>query len=242
MKFTIAQPIFKGLVSVLSSVTTEARIQCTDEGLETTCVDAAHVAMVGFKIPKDALTIEEWGTEDIGLDLEKINAFFKTTTPDEDITVEIGDKFILSSGHITKKMSPIDTSSMTTPKVPNLDLPVSVSMSMNNLQSAIKGVAGLGDAITMSVKDGSFKIVTEDDVSSAEYELRSTDEGVTINGDSAASTFPQDYVSIAVKAIPSSYNVSVGLGTDYPTKMDFTDGISTGWYLIAPRIEEDAVE
>lgn len=242
MKFTIAQPIFKGLVSVLSSVTNEARIQCTDEGLETACVDAAHVAMVGFKIPKDALKIEEWGTEDIGLDLEKINAFFKTTNPDEDITVEIGDKFVLSAGHITRRMNIIDTSTMMSPKVPNLDTSVSINMTMDRLQSAIKGVVGLGDAMSMSVHDSVFKIATEDEVSSAEYELKATDEGVTIDGDNATSMFPQDYVSVAVRAIPASYNVTIKLGTDYPMGLDFTDGISTGWYMIAPRIEQEVTE
>ncbi|WII06997.1 hypothetical protein PED39_05265 [Methanomassiliicoccales archaeon LGM-RCC1] len=237
MRFTIPQPMLKGLVSVLSSVTSIAMVNCTEKGLETVCVDAAHVAMVGFTIPADALTGYE-AADEFGMDLEKIQSFLKTSSPGDDIEVSIDDRLTMNSGNITRRMALIDISDIRTPNTIKTDA--------DRLLTAIRGIQDLGDTITIKVKDGTFSMASEDELSSAEYDLTSKDVGVEINGIGrgavAMSVFPKEYVISAIKSIPVSYKVTINLDNDYPVRIDFTDGTVSGFYFIAPRIDSEGSE
>lgn len=245
MRFTIPQPMLKGLVSVLSSVTSIAKMNCTEKGLETVCVDAAHVAMVGFTIPVDAFTGYEDAVE-FGIDLEKIQRFLKTSSPGDDIEVSIDDRLTMNSGNITRRMALIDISDIRTPKTPDITMPVTIKTDADRLLTAIRGIQDLGDTITIKVKDGTFSMASEDELSSAEYDLTSKDVGVEIDGIGrgavAMSVFPKEYVISAIKSIPVSYKVTINLDNDYPVRIDFTDGTVSGFYFIAPRIDSEGSE
>jgi len=239
MRFTIAQPVLKTMVSVLSSIVEEAKIVHTEKGLEVACVDTAHVAMAGFTIPESDLEgFEAEDTEEFGLDLKKMQSILKLTSSDDKIQVIIGDKMTFKFGNITRTTALLDASTLGAPRIPPIDAPVTIKMGVDVLQTALKGVQDIGEAIQFKVADKTFSMIAEDDTNSSEFTAKDGD-GASISEGNADSTFPPDYVANAIKSLPSTYVADILLGEDYPIRIDFTDGKVEGFYLIAPRIDSE---
>lgn len=234
MKFTARASVLKGMVSVLSSITDNVKLHCEEEGMRIVAVDPAHIAMVVLNIAKADLEGYTGDDSEYGLDLSKLNSILKLAGDEDDCNMELSDRITVRVGNITRRMAALDTGSMTDPKVPDIQMDVSVPMKAADLQYIMRTVSDIGDTVTLSVSDKVFKVVSEDDVQSSEFEW--TPDGISEG--SAQSTFPKDYVLSAVKAIPGRWDVVIGLTSDYPCKIGF--GADTGgWFLIAPRVEAE---
>ncbi len=232
MKFKIRASALKGMVSVLSSITDNVKLHCEEEGIKVVAVDPAHIAMVVFKIDRAQMTGYRGDGSEYGVDLPKLNAVLKLAGNDEDCDVELSDRITVNVGNITRRMAALDTASMNDPKVPDLNMDVTVPMKAADLQYIMRSV--IGDTVTVSVSDRVLKVSSEDDVQSSEYEW--SPDGISEG--SASATFPKDYVLSAVKAIPGTWDTEFGLANDYPCKISF-GGDTGGWFLIAPRVKNE---
>jgi proliferating cell nuclear antigen len=135
----------------------------------------------------------------------------------------------------------VDTSSMSDPKVPQLSLPVSVDVSISEIQKGIKAAESVSDHIALTADADGFELSCEGDTDSVNLRLdRAKLVGLTVT-EKARSLFPLDYFSNLVKAIPSDTVVKINLGNDYPVKIhfDLAEGNTSVGYLLAPRIESD---
>ncbi|HXZ23627.1 MAG TPA: proliferating cell nuclear antigen (pcna) [Methanomassiliicoccales archaeon] len=234
----------KGIVDVVSTLVDEAKFNVNPKGLTLKAVDPAHVAMVDMKIEKSAFEEFEADDTELGVDLDKIKEVLRLSRAGDIISLsqdEDKNRLVVSVGNVTRRMNLVDTTGMSDPKVPNLNLPAKVAVTAEELQRGIKAAESISDHIALTATPDGFEMVSEGDTDSVSLRLPK-DLLVSLDcKEDARSLFPLDYFSNMIRAIPIGTVVSMHLGNDYPVKMEFAiaDGKGTVNYLLAPRIESD---
>jgi hypothetical protein len=143
---------------------------------------------------------------------------------------------VLQQGGLTSKLHVVDTSGMTDPKVPKLDLPGVARFKTDEFDVALRQAGVISDHVRISIKDGVMRTVAEGDTTRSEWvnSIRATGEG--------DSMFSLDFLGKMVKALKTAgYDeASIFLGKDYPCRIEAVseEGI-TVLYLLAPRIESE---
>jgi len=203
---------------------------------------------------------------EIGLDLDELNAYIKRCKFHEpkkgepysvsmlelvfmanDVSTGEGDlkktepkvtKIVLRTYNGETTISPVDTESMSEPKVPSLKLPskaVFAADELGRFKAFLANAKGITDYIMLSNRAGERELMAscESDRTKANAKLQS---GNGIMRESAKSLFPLDYLGNIVSALP---NMEIGLeiGNDYPMVLT-CPGIDAT-YMLAPRIESD---
>ena len=237
MRFTIDSDKIKAMASVIGSVTNEAKVSMKPEELSILAVDPAHIAMVGITIPSKAMPGWNPDCDEIGLDMVKLAATAKLMGETAEVEIDNFDHISFRSGNLTRNMRLLDTSAMSTPKIPNINMGISVCSNAKDISNALKGMATIdSDAVTFHVKNDSFLIYTETDTDDIAFRDNGTVCKVVSKGE-ACSAYPKEYIMDAFKTIPATMDVMLSFDSDYPVEIRFTDGEMTGFYLVAPRVE-----
>jgi proliferating cell nuclear antigen len=234
----------KGIVDVVSTLVDEAKFNIDSKGVTLKAVDPAHVAMIDMKIEKSAF--EEFAADEteLGIDLDKIKEVLRLSRSGDVISLEQDEeknRLVINVGNVTRRMNLVDTTGMSDPKVPNLNLPAKVAVASEELQKGIKAAESISDHIALTSQPEGFEMVSEGDTDSVSLKL-SKDQLVSLEcKESVRSLFPLDYFSNMIRAIPMGTVITMSLGNDYPVKLEFSiaDGRGTVNYLLAPRIESD---
>lgn len=240
----IRSDALKGIVNIISTLVDEAKLNVSPDGIGLKAVDPAHVAMVELDVRKAAFESYLADDTQIGIDLDKIKEVLRLTASGDIIDMEQDEergRLVVRVGNITRRMNMVDTSSMSDPKVPQLSLPVSVEVSVSEIQKGIRAAESVSDHIALTADADGFELSCEGDTDSVNLRLdKAKLVGLTVS-EKARSLFPLDYFSNLVKAIPSDTVVRIDLGNDYPVKIhfDLAEGNTSVGYLLAPRIESD---
>ena len=234
----------KSIVDVVSTLVDEAKFNVNSKGVTLKAVDPAHVAMIDLRIEQSAFDEFEADETELGIDLDKIKEVLRLSRSGDIISLsqdEDKNRLVVNVGNVTRRMNLVDTTGMSDPKVPNLNLPAKVALTAEELQKGIKAAESISDHIALTATAEGFEMVSEGDTDSVTLKLPK-DKLVSLDcKDNVRSLFPLDYFSNMIRAIPAGTVVSMHLGNDYPVKMEFTiaDGKGTVSYLLAPRIESD---
>ncbi len=234
----------KGIVDVVSTLVDEAKFNIDSKGVALKAVDPAHVAMIDMKIEKSAF--EEFAADDteLGIDLDKIKEVLRLSRAGDVISLEQDEdknRLVINVGNVTRRMNLVDTTGMSDPKVPNLNLPAKVAVAAEELQKGIKAAESISDHIALTAHPEGFEMVSEGDTDSVSLKL-TKDQLVSLEcKENVRSLFPLDYFSNMIRAIPVGTVITMSVGNDYPVKLEFSiaDGRGTVNYLLAPRIESD---
>lgn len=240
----VKSEILKGIVDVVSTLVDEAKFNIDSKGMTLKAVDPAHVAMIDMKIEKSAF--EEFAADEteLGIDLDKIKEVLRLSRSGDVISLEQDEeknRLVINVGNVTRRMNLVDTTGMSDPKVPNLNLPAKVAVASEELQKGIKAAESISDHIALTAQPEGFEMVSEGDTDSVSLKL-SKDQLVSLEcKEGVRSLFPLDYFSNMIRAIPVGTVVTMSVGNDYPVKLEFSiaDGRGTVNYLLAPRIESD---
>jgi len=234
--------VLKEVVNVVSTLVDEAKFSMSAEGLRLRADDPAHIAMVDLSLGKDAFEEFKADETEIGLDIDKLGQFLKLARSDDMVDVKHDeDKRRLSIvvGDITRRMSLIDTTGMSDPKVPNLNLPATVTVKGEDLMQGIKASETVSDHIALVANPEGFEMSCEGDMDQVHFKKLKKDLVALEAPSSVRSLFPLEYFSNMLKSVSGGNNVTLQLGNDYPVKMEFTIAGGKGEvrYLLAPRIE-----
>ncbi len=234
--------ILKEVVSVVSTLVDEAKFSVNSEGLSLKAVDPAHVAMVDLSLLKSAF--EEFKAEEseIGIDIDKLGQFLKLAKSGDIVDLrhdEEKHRLNIVVGDITRRMSLIDTTGMSDPKVPTLDLPATVMVKADDILQGIRASETVSDHIALIASPESFEMTCEGDMDQVHWKKAKKDLKTLEAPGKVRSLFPLEYFSNMLKAVSSGSEVTMHLGNDYPVKMEFkiADGKGEVRYLLAPRIE-----
>ncbi|PJB20896.1 MAG: proliferating cell nuclear antigen (pcna) [Euryarchaeota archaeon CG_4_9_14_3_um_filter_38_12] len=241
---TVRANVLKEFAGVISTLTDEAKFIVNPKGVTVNAVDPAHVAMVDLTL--NAKAFEKYSASDMemGVDIEKLGEVLRLAKGDDQIFLKFDEeknKLIVQVENITRRMSLVDTAGMSEPKIPNLNLPVKVVAKTAELERGIRASEAVSDHVALIASPEGFELVSEGEMDSVSLKLPKK-LLVELNcKERAKSLFSLDYFSKMIKAVITSENVVMNLGTDYPVKMEFdiAKGNGHATYLLAPRIESE---
>jgi len=236
--------ILKEVVNVVSTLVDEAKFTVNADGLTLRAVDPAHIAMVDLTLGKDAFEEFKADESEIGIDIDKLSQFLKLAKADDMVDLKHDEdkrKLKIMVGDITRHMSLIDTTGMSDPKVPNLELPVSVTVRADDLMQGIRASETVSDHIALVASPDGFEMSCEGDMDQVHWRKAKKDLAALEAPSSVRSLFPLEYFSNMLKSVSSGSSVTMHLGSDYPVKMEFKIAGEKGEvrYLLAPRIESN---
>lgn len=234
----------KGLVYIISTLVDETKITINADSISMKAMDPAHVAMMEIVVDKDAFISYEADETEIGLDLDKIKTVLKLAGPSDTIRMEHDPdqgRLTITIGNIVRRMSVVDTSGMNDPKVPQMELPVSVKIPIDQLQKGIRAAESISDHIKLMADPNGFELSCEGDMDYASLRVPVSDLESIVVDSPVTSLYPLDYFSNIVKVIPAGTVVEIQLDNDYPVKFLFNlaEGHARVVYFLAPRIENE---
>ncbi len=240
----IRSDTLKEIVSIVSTLVDEAKFNITPDGFNLKAVDPAHVAMIDLDVEKAAFEEFVADETELGIDLDKMKEVLRLAGSGDILEIvqdEDRNRLVMTVGNITRRMNLVDTTGMSDPRVPNLSLPASISVNINEMQRGIKAAESVSDHIALTASKDGFEMYSEGDTDSVSLKLPKDLLATLEIEESVKSLYPLDYFSNMMKAIPSGTIVSINLGSDYPVKIGFelADGKGVVNYLLAPRIESD---
>ncbi len=234
--------ILKEVVNVVSTLVDEAKFSISADGLSLRAVDPAHIAMVDLSLGKDAFEEFKADETEIGLDIDKLSQFLKLARGDDAVDMKHDEdkrRLNIVVGDVTRRMSLIDTTGMSDPKVPNLELPAKLSVKVDDLVQGIKASETVSDHIALVASPDSFEMTCEGDMDQVNWKKAKKDMESLDTPSSVRSLFPLEYFSNMLRAVPTGNPVTMHLGNDYPVRVEFkiAGGKGEVRYLLAPRIE-----
>jgi proliferating cell nuclear antigen len=243
-KAKIKAETLKEVVDVISALVDEAKFNITTDGVSLRAVDPAHVAMLDLALQKKGF--EEFKAKEceLGIDIDKLKDVLKLAGAGDILDLEHDEdknKLILDVGNITRRMALVDTAGMSDPKVPNLNLPAKLIVNTNELRRGLRAAEAVSDHVALIASSDSFEMVSEGDTDSVNLKLPKALLKELDCKENQKSLFSLDYFSTMVKAIGSTPEVTMYIGTDYPINLEFDIAEGNGHvkYLLAPRIESE---
>jgi proliferating cell nuclear antigen len=234
--------VLKEVVNVISTLVDEAKFTMNADGLTIKAVDPAHIAMVDLVLSKEAFEEYKADESEIGLDIDKLSQFLKLAHSNEIIDLRHDEekrRLNIVIGDITRRMSLVDTTGMSDPKVPNLNLPATVTLKVDDLVQGIKASETVSDHIALVASPEGFEMTCEGDLDQVQWKKAKKDLEMLESPSSVRSLFPLEYFSNMLRAVSAGVSVTMHLGNDYPVKVEFkiAEGKGEVRYLLAPRIE-----
>lgn len=243
-KAEIKSETFKNLMSVISTVVDEVKMTIHPDVLTMKAIDPMHVAMIDISVDKEAFISYEADDTEIGLDLDKIKSILKLAGPGDTIGMEHNPAqgmLVMTIGNIERRMGLVDSTSLSDPKVPAVELPASVKIRFDQLQKGIRAAESISDSdhIKIKVDTSGFEMSCTGDVDLASLKIPAAEIDMTMEAP-VQSSYPLDYFSSIVKVVPSEF-VEIQLDNNYPVKLNFeiAEGHAHITYLLAPRIENE---
>jgi proliferating cell nuclear antigen len=248
--------VLKNVLTVIGSVTTEAKIVFSKDQIYSITVDPAHVELIETVLKKELLIRysvytdikDNNGTVSLGVDINKLLLILKTSKKDDTVTLEydtVNDpcSFTLTVGSFTHKVNTICIDGMPDPKVPRLDLPARFTISTSELKDFLTQADNVSDHFMIKTESNTVYLKAEGDINKVEM-IPSTVSNLSSNS-THKSLFAIDYFIKAIARLKNLFEyVDIYIGDDNPVRIqgynfkDSGNGYIDIMVLIAPRIEE----
>jgi len=241
------------VTSLLAIIDADGRLKVTEEGIVSKNVDVANVAMVSSELSSsDAfeefhVEPDESGKFEIGVDFKRIKDMLAVASGSDSV-VKLkthGGRLQMNVGNLSYTLSLLDLDSLSKePKVPELDYPLEIELSVDKFKHAIRAADKVADMVLVGVKDSKeFYISAEGEMDTLRFGLSKGDFTFSMMPEKGVhpdihTLFSIDYLLSMSKSVGSAETVRLGIGTDYPLRMSFSiaDGAGKISYLLAPRI------
>ena len=249
-KARIKADSIREFIGTVGSLVDEAKLNVSEDGIQIKAVDPSHVAMIEANLVKSAFDSYEAATAEMGIDVDKFKMVLAVAGKEDMVDLEKDDKLnrlVVSIGNLTRAMPLLDTSGMPDPKVPSLDLPASVSVSVEEISQGLKASKSVSDHIALSTTKNSFRLVCEGDnqnrvdLSLGKEQLEKLD-----SAEDTTSLFSLEYFALMVNSLPADRILHINLGSDLPVKVDadlavddMTGAQGNVKFLLAPRIDRE---
>lgn len=246
----IAAPnVTTDLLDVFTPLVDEAKLHFNDDGITTSAVDPANVAM--HHVTLDASAFESWESPgavtiaaDLGTLTDKLGVYDTGDVLDMSINME-SRKLQLTDGSINQRVALIDPDAVRgEPDVPDLDLPNTAVLTGAQLATIDDVVSLVSDHVEIGGDpDGrAVTFLADGDIDDSDVTFGEDDalEGTKVTTDASA-LVSHDYFQKVVKPIPKQAEVTILWGSDMPVRLQWT-GLEGHLHVsttIAPRIQSD---
>jgi len=240
----------KEFIGTVGSLVDEAKLNVNEDGMQIKAVDPSHVAMIEANLIKSAFDSYETDVAEMGIDVDKFKTVLAVAGKEDMVSLEKDDKLnrlIVNIGNLTRAMPLLDTSGMPDPKVPSLDLPAFVSVSVEEISQGLKASKSVSDHIALSTTKDSFRLICEgDNQNRVDLTLDKEQLEKLVSPEETTSLFSLEYFALMVNSLPPDRILHINLGTDLPVKMDadlaiddLTGAQGNVKFLLAPRIDRE---
>ena len=240
----------KEFIGTVGSLVDEAKLNVNEDGMQIKAVDPSHVAMIEANLIKSAFDSYETDVAEMGIDIDKFKTVLAVAGKEDMISLEKDDKLnrlVVNIGNLTRAMPLLDTSGMPDPKVPSLDLPAFVSVSVEEISQGLKASKSVSDHIALSTTKDSFRLICEgDNQNRVDLTLGKEQLEKLVSPEKTTSLFSLEYFALMVNSLPSDRILHINLGNDLPVKVDadlaiddLTGAQGNVKFLLAPRIDRE---
>ncbi len=240
----------KEFIGTVGSLVDEAKLNVNEDGMQIKAVDPSHVAMIEANLIKSAFDSYETDVAEMGIDVDKFKTVLAVAGKEDMISLEKDDKLnrlVVNIGNLTRAMPLLDTSGMPDPKVPSLDLPAFVSVSVEEISQGLKASKSVSDHIALTTTKDSFRLVCEgDNQNRVDLTLGKEQLEKLVSPEETTSLFSLEYFALMVNSLPPDRILHINLGTDLPVKVDadlaiedLTGAQGNVKFLLAPRIDRE---
>ncbi len=240
----------KEFIGTVGSLVDEAKLNVNEDGMQIKAVDPSHVAMIEANLIKSAFDSYETDVAEMGIDVDKFKTVLAVAGKEDMVSLEKDDKLnrlVVNIGNLTRAMPLLDTSGMPDPKVPSLDLPAFVSVSVEEISQGLKASKSVSDHIALSTTKDSFRLVCEgDNQNRVDLTLGKEQLEKLVSPEETTSLFSLEYFALMVNSLPPDRILHINLGTDLPVKVDadlaiedLTGAQGNVKFLLAPRIDRE---
>jgi len=240
----------KEFIGTVGSLVDEAKLNVNEDGMQIKAVDPSHVAMIEANLIKSAFDSYETDVAEMGIDVDKFKTVLAVAGKEDMVSLEKDDKLnrlVVNIGNLTRAMPLLDTSGMPDPKVPSLDLPAFVSVSVEEISQGLKASKSVSDHIALSTTKDSFRLICEgDNQNRVELTLGKEQLEKLVSPEETTSLFSLEYFALMVNSLPPDRILHINLGNDLPVKVDadlaiddLTGAQGNVKFLLAPRIDRE---
>ncbi len=240
----------KEFIGTVGSLVDEAKLNVNEDGMQIKAVDPSHVAMIEANLIKSAFDSYKTDVVEMGIDIDKFKTVLAVAGKDDMVDLEKDDKLnrlVVNIGNLTRAMPLLDTSGMPDPKVPSLDLPAFVSVSVEEISQGLKASKSVSDHIALSTTKDSFRLICEgDNQNRVDLTLGKEQLEKLVSPEETTSLFSLEYFALMVNSLPPDRILHINLGTDLPVKVDadlaiedLTGAQGNVKFLLAPRIDRE---
>ncbi len=242
MLLKLDQPrMFSDIISIISELVIEVKINVSKEGMKILAVDPANVAMIDFRLPASAFSQIEVEEEVLGVNLESLKAVLRRcsagsslimSTQDNFLRLEIIDKikreFTLTLLDLEGKDKPI----------PSLEFSTKIEMNSTDFAEAIEDCNIVADSCSFEADDSKFSISAKGPLNSANLTY-SSDEIHVESPIASKSRYSLEYLQKMIKGSKITDKVSINFSNDYPLRLEFITPMMNLAFILAPRIETE---
>ena len=240
----------KEFIGTVGSLVDEAKLNVNEDGMQIKAVDPSHVAMIEANLIKSAFDSYEADVAEMGIDVDKFKTVLTVAGKEDMVSLEKDDKLnrlVVNIGNLTRAMPLLDTSGMPDPKVPSLDLPAFVSVSVEEISQGLKASKSVSDHIALSTTKDSFRLICEgDNQNRVDLTLGKEQLEKLVSPEETTSLFSLEYFALMVNSLPPDRILHINLGNDLPVKVDadlaiedLTGAQGNVKFLLAPRIDRE---
>ncbi len=238
--------ILSDIISIISELVIEVRMKVNKQGVSIVAIDPANVALVSFKLPKEAFSQLEVEEEIIGVSLESLKSILRRCRPgsslfmqteDNTLRVEIQDKI---KREFKLSLIEIETEEKT---MPNLEFSAKVEMPSIDLAEAIEDCSIVADACTFVGQENKFTIEAKGSLNSAKSTFSSDEVKIDIRpGEEIGEIkgrYSLEYLQKFIKATKITEKTQINFSTNYPLKLEFKTPRIELSFVLAPRVETE---
>jgi proliferating cell nuclear antigen len=238
--------ILSDIISIISELVIEVRMKVNRQGVSIVAIDPANVALVSFKLPKEAFSQLEVEEEIVGVSLESLKSILRRCRPgsslfmqteDNTLRIEIQDKI---KREFKLSLIEIETEEKT---MPNLEFGAKVEMPSIDLAEAIEDCSIVADACTLSAQQNKFTTEAKGSLNSAKSTFSSDEVKIDIRqGEEIGELkgrYSLEYLQKFIKAAKITEKTQVNFSTNYPLKLEFKTPRIELAFVLAPRVETE---
>jgi len=224
-------------IDIMSELVVEVKLKINSSGMGITAIDPANVAMVSFKIPKEAFAQFEVKDDALGINLDSLKRILKRCGSNSTLFLEQKDNTLVINIHDRIKrsfvLSLIDIEKEDK-EMPDLDYNSRVKLNSADLVDSIEDCIVVSDACSFIIKDGKF-VIESKALNSARSEF-SSDEAEIIAQD-CKSRYSLEYLQKFLKGAKLSDKTTLKFSESHPLRMDVKAENLELSFILAPRVE-----
>ena len=241
--------LLSDVIGIISELVLEVKIKVNKSGLGIIAIDPANVALVSFKLPKEAFSQIEVEEEILGVSLDNLKAVLRRCSPGSALVLQTEENTLKIQIHDKIKrefrlaLIEIDAEEKT---MPNLDFTSKIEMPSVDLVDSIEDCAIVADACSFIAEQDKFTIEAKGSLNSAKSDFSSDEVKIEIKpGETAGkdkgirSRYSLEYLQKFVKSAKLTEKAIINFSTDYPLKMEFKTPRMELAFVLAPRVETE---